>query len=88
MCRLPPSVVQQLLNKRTALVAIYGERLAIRRETAMELNELRELALRFRALADHGTEGELRAELKRLSAELAAWIVSREIRTMTGEDSL
>jgi hypothetical protein len=65
-----------------------AKRLAIRCGTPMELNELRELALHFRALADHGTEGELRAELKRLSAELAAWIVNREIQTMTGEDSL
>ncbi len=53
----------------------------------MELNEFRELALRFRALAEHGTEGELRAELKRLSAELAAWIVSREIQAMVGKDT-
>jgi hypothetical protein len=60
---------------------------AIRREAAMELNEFRELALRFRALAEHGTEGELRAELKRLSAELAGWIVSREIQAMVGKDT-
>jgi len=54
---------------------------------AMELNDFRELALRFRALAEHGTEGELRAELKRLSAELATWIVSREIQAMVGKDT-
>jgi hypothetical protein len=51
------------------------------------LSEYREVALRFRALADHGTERDLRAELKRLSADLAAWIVAAEIKAMTGEKS-
>jgi hypothetical protein len=53
----------------------------------MELNEFREPALRFRALAEHGTEGELRAELKWLSTEPAAWTVSREIQAMVGKDT-
>ncbi|HZB92289.1 MAG TPA: hypothetical protein VE397_12650 [Stellaceae bacterium] len=46
------------------------------------LSVYRELALRYRALAEHGTEGELRAELKRLSAELAARAVQAEIVAM------
>lgn len=51
------------------------------------LSEYREVALRFRALADYGAEREVRAELKRLSSELAAWIVAAEIKAMTGEQS-
>lgn len=51
------------------------------------LSEYREVALRFRALAEHGPEREVRAELKRLSAELAAWIVAAEIKAMTAEDA-
>jgi hypothetical protein len=50
------------------------------------LSEYREVAWRFRALAEHGTEGELRAELKRLAAEMAAWIVAAEIKAMTVEE--
>jgi hypothetical protein len=49
------------------------------------LSEYREVALRFKALAEYGPEREVRAELKRLSAELAAWIVAAEIKAMTGE---
>lgn len=51
------------------------------------LSEYREVALRFKALAEYGPEREVRAELKRLSAELAAWIVAAEIRAMTTEEA-
>jgi hypothetical protein len=51
----------------------------------MELSDYREQALRFRALADGAHEGELRAELRQLSAAMARWIVATEIRAMTGE---
>lgn len=50
----------------------------------MELSDYREEALRFRALADAADEGELRAELRQLSAAMARWIVATEIRAMTG----
>jgi hypothetical protein len=51
----------------------------------MELSDYREAALRFRALADGADEGDLRAELRQLSAAMARWIVATEIRAMTGE---
>jgi hypothetical protein len=51
----------------------------------MELSDYREEALRFRALADAADEGDLRAELRQLSAAMARWIVATEIRAMTGE---
>jgi hypothetical protein len=51
----------------------------------MELSDYREEALRFRALADGADEGDLRAELRQLSAAMARWIVATEIRAMTGE---
>lgn len=51
------------------------------------LSEYREVALRFKALAEYGPEREVRAELKRLSAELAAWIVAAEIKAMTMEEA-
>jgi hypothetical protein len=51
------------------------------------LSEYREVALRFKALAEYGPEREVRAELKRLSAELAAWIVAAEIKAMTVEEA-
>jgi hypothetical protein len=50
------------------------------------LSEYREMAWRFRALAEDGTEGELRAELKRLATEMAAWVVAAEIKAMTVEE--
>jgi hypothetical protein len=50
-----------------------------------DLVRYRERALRLRWLADFGTEGELRSEVRRLAAELAAWIVNVEVRKMTGE---
>lgn len=48
-----------------------------------ELSGYREQALRLRRLAESGTEGELRGELRHLAAELAAWIVRAEIRAMS-----
>jgi hypothetical protein len=50
----------------------------------MELNEYREEALRFRALAERAAEAELRAELRLLSTAMAGWIVATEIMAMTG----
>jgi len=43
----------------------------------------RERALQLRRLADFGTEGELRSEMRQLAAELATWVVNLEIRRMT-----
>ncbi len=48
-----------------------------------EFSIYREQALRLRKLAESGTEGELRAELRQLAAGLASWIVRAEIRAMS-----
>jgi hypothetical protein len=50
------------------------------------LSDYRETAWRLMALAEHGSEGELRAELKQLSTEMAAWIMAAEIKAMTVEE--
>ena len=48
-------------------------------------SELRDWALRFRALATSGSEVELRAAVKRIAAELAARAVALEIEEMSAE---
>lgn len=50
-----------------------------------DLARYRERALSLRRLADFGTEGELRSEVRHLAAELATWIVNLELGKMIGE---
>jgi hypothetical protein len=47
--------------------------------------ELREWALRYRALATSGSEMELRAAIKRIAAEFAARAVAEEIEQISAE---
>jgi hypothetical protein len=51
-------------------------------------NELREWALRYRALATSGSEMELRAAIKRIAAEFAARAVAEEIEEISAEPAL
>ena len=50
--------------------------------------ELREWALRYRALATSGSEMELRAAIKRIAAEFAARAVAEEIEEISAEPAL
>jgi hypothetical protein len=45
----------------------------------------RELALRFKALAEGGSDGEIRQELRRLAAEFAGLIIAAEVQHMIVE---
>jgi hypothetical protein len=48
-----------------------------------DLIRYRERALELRRLADFGTEGELRSQVRQLAAEIATWVVNVEIQRMT-----